>query len=422
MPERRRSPCPVRPPAEAAGAAPSPALPNRGPGSGRWAEGLPRHCLRARAVLRPAVLVLRFRDRGAARGARGGLPARAGAPNSDPLRCRGARRKARGCSTRCTSAAARPRGSAARGSRGPLPRCAERARLAPGAGGDDRGQSGGRRRGRRTRWVAAGVNRLSLGVQSFDDARPALDAPLARSAAAWRRPWRRRARAGLANVSVDLIFALPSLLDRDWERDVAAAPRATTRRTSRSTGSRWRPGRRSGAGASGALVDEAPEDRYEAEFLRAHAMLAAAGFEHYEVSNYARPGFALAAQLELLAPACPTPASGRPRTGSMARDRRWNVAPYADWHAAAGGRARPGRRNGAPHAGEPGGRDGVPGTAHGRRTRRSVPASGELVAPWLARGGGHLVGDRAPVDPARLASPRFPGGYLDGAPEVLRYI
>lgn len=37
-------------------------------------------------------------------------------------------------------------------------------------------------------------------------------------------------------------------------------------------------------------MTEAGESRYEREFLHGHARLASAGFEHYEVSNYARPG------------------------------------------------------------------------------------------------------------------------------------
>ena len=37
-------------------------------------------------------------------------------------------------------------------------------------------------------------------------------------------------------------------------------------------------------------VAEAPEERYAAEFLKAHKVLGSAGFEHYEVSNFARSG------------------------------------------------------------------------------------------------------------------------------------
>ena len=37
---------------------------------------------------------------------------------------------------------------------------------------------------------------------------------------------------------------------------------------------------------------EAPDETYESEFLFAHELLSSHGFDHYEVSNYARPGHA----------------------------------------------------------------------------------------------------------------------------------
>ena len=70
-----------------------------------------------------------------------------------------------------------------------------------------------------TAWRCAGVNRISLGIQSFHT--PSLKwmgrlhgADGARAAVQVARA------AGFTNLSVDLIFGLPSHLERAWERDL----------------------------------------------------------------------------------------------------------------------------------------------------------------------------------------------------------
>src|SRR5690606_15764005 len=68
-------------------------------------------------------------------------------------------------------------------------------------------------------WVEAGVNRVSLGAQTFSPAALAwmgrLHGPEGpeRALAAARS-------AGIDNVSIDLIFALPQRLERNWEADL----------------------------------------------------------------------------------------------------------------------------------------------------------------------------------------------------------
>jgi oxygen-independent coproporphyrinogen-3 oxidase len=137
-------------------------------------------------------------------------------------------------------------------------------------------------------WVEAGVNRISLGAQSFQE--PVLrwmgrmhgsEGP-ARAVAAARE-------AGIDNVSVDLIFGVPERLGRDWAADLDAALALEPEHVSlygltaeaRTPLGRWvREGRET----------LAEEDRYAEEYLLAHRRLTAAGYEHYEVSNFARPG------------------------------------------------------------------------------------------------------------------------------------
>ena len=137
-------------------------------------------------------------------------------------------------------------------------------------------------------WVRAGVNRLSLGVQSFAPAALAWmhrthDSAQAAAAVATVRS------AGLKNVSIDLIYAIPDRIDRSWKADLARAIDLEPDHLSvygltvepRTPLGKWT------ARGSEAAQDE---DRSADEFLAGHARLVGAGFEHYEVSSYARAG------------------------------------------------------------------------------------------------------------------------------------
>jgi oxygen-independent coproporphyrinogen-3 oxidase len=177
-------------------------------------------------------------------------------------------------------------------------------------------------------WTAAGVNRVSLGVQSFDD-----------RALAWMHRTHDSARVveaartlatgGLTNWSLDLIFALPAELERDWERDLDRALYLSPPHISlygltvepHTPIARWRD--------RGAIV-EGGEDAYETEYLRAHDTLSAAGYSHYEVSNFGRRGFSsrhnrgywTGASYVGLGPAA---------HGFDGTVRRWNAREYAAW-------------------------------------------------------------------------------------------
>ena len=137
-------------------------------------------------------------------------------------------------------------------------------------------------------WRAAGVNRISLGAQSFDD-----------HVLQWMHRSHDAARigaavhalrgAGIDNISLDLIFALPGELQRDWERDLDMALALRPNHLSlygltvepRTPLDRW-----ISRGATSAPDD----DRYAQEYLAAHRRLTKDGFEFYEVSNAARDG------------------------------------------------------------------------------------------------------------------------------------
>jgi len=177
-------------------------------------------------------------------------------------------------------------------------------------------------------WRAAGVNRVSLGVQSFDDRvlrwmHRTHDADRARSAMGHLRT------AGVDDVSIDLIFALPEELGRDWQRDLDLAVELEPTHLSlygltveeHTPLHRW-----IGRGDHA----EAPEERYESDFLAAHETLREAGMTHYEVSNFARPGRQARhnASYWRRVPYVGLGPSAHEFDGCR---RRWNVPAYVDW-------------------------------------------------------------------------------------------
>jgi oxygen-independent coproporphyrinogen III oxidase len=134
-----------------------------------------------------------------------------------------------------------------------------------------------------------GINRLSIGVQSFDDRELRFLSRIHDSAQAVEAVALAR-RAGFDNLSIDLIYSLPGQSPEQWqytlERGLALEPQHIS-------------------AYSLIVEDNTPLARMvrarqvspnpvEAEaglFELTMRMLEGHGFEHYEVSNYARPGF-----------------------------------------------------------------------------------------------------------------------------------
>ena len=179
-----------------------------------------------------------------------------------------------------------------------------------------------------TSWRAAGVNRISLGAQSFHDSvlgwmhRVHDSAAIARAVDVIRR-------GGIENVSLDLIFALPVSLDRDWEVDLERALALAPQHLSL-YGLTVEPHTPLGRWRERGSVEEAPEERYASEFLRAHDVLSRAGFEHYEVSNFSRPGSA-SRHNSAYWTGVPYGALGPSAHGFDGEERFWNVSAYAEW-------------------------------------------------------------------------------------------
>jgi oxygen-independent coproporphyrinogen-3 oxidase len=137
-------------------------------------------------------------------------------------------------------------------------------------------------------WRAAGVNRVSLGIQSFDD-RVLGWMHRTHDAAAARRAFAVLREAGMPSLSVDLIFALPEHVGQDLQADLAAVATLQPDHVSaygltlerRTPYARW---------VERGTAMPPTDDRYSAEFLLVHDALTGAGFEHYEISNFGRPG------------------------------------------------------------------------------------------------------------------------------------
>ena len=179
-------------------------------------------------------------------------------------------------------------------------------------------------------WRAAGVNRVSLGVQSHDSG---VLEWMHRTHRAEQVPGAVEAlrAAGIANISVDLIFALPSVLQRHWNDDLERTLGLGPMHISlygltvepHTALSRWT--------ERGSTIT-APDERYAEEYLEAHERLAAAGFEHYEVSNAGRPGFR-SRHNSMYWGGADYLGLG-PSAHSLERGvRRWNVREWAEYQA-----------------------------------------------------------------------------------------
>jgi oxygen-independent coproporphyrinogen-3 oxidase len=177
-------------------------------------------------------------------------------------------------------------------------------------------------------WRAAGVNRLSLGSQSFDDTILEWMHRTHDAGAIGRAVDAARA-AGIDNLSLDLIFALPERTRRSWEGDVARALELQPAHLSL-YGLTIEPHTPLGRWHSRGEVIESPEERYEAEFLHAHDALTSAGLDHYEVSNFSRPGMHSRHNSSYWR-GVPYAGLGPSAHEFDGGARRWNLAPYAEW-------------------------------------------------------------------------------------------
>jgi oxygen-independent coproporphyrinogen-3 oxidase len=241
-------------------------------------------------------------------------------------------------------------------------------------------------------WARAGVNRVSLGAQTFNEdvlrwmgRMHGAEGP-ARAVAAARN-------AGITNFSLDLIFALPARFNRDWRHDLEQVLALDPAHVSL-YGLTAEAGTPLGRWVAEGREALANEDDYADQYLLANELLTAAGYVHYEVSNFAKPGMESrhnqaywngAAYLGL----------GPGAHSFLPPERRWNVRDWSEYQ----GRVT---RSDLPLDGREHIDTGLAGLENawlGLRTWQGVPIDGlsprqrAMTEDWMKRGWGVMAGD-----------------------------
>ncbi len=138
-------------------------------------------------------------------------------------------------------------------------------------------------------WRAAGINRLSIGIQSFRNS---------------DLQWMNRAHtaeeslagiglvraAGFDNFSIDLIYGTPGLTDAAWEENMEIAIKNGVPHISCYALTVEEKTALAHMVKTGKMPDTDPEQQSR-QFLMLMDRLRRAGFEHYEISNFALPGY-----------------------------------------------------------------------------------------------------------------------------------
>ena len=142
--------------------------------------------------------------------------------------------------------------------------------------------------GKLAAYRAGGMTRVSIGVQSFDDAELGFLGRIHTAAEAAECIILAR-EAGFEDVSVDLIYALPGQTNAAWLRTLDRVARYSPDHISAYAlivEEATPLGRRVRAGETEPAAPEREAELYELtmQWMNDH------GYEHYEVSNYARPG------------------------------------------------------------------------------------------------------------------------------------
>ena len=274
--------------------------------------------LHPRSLLRPALQLLRFCHRGAADGAvgrvrgrrRSGMAAAAGpipggttSPGIDTIYFGG------GTPSHVDPAAF-----------GRILRAIDRdRRIAPGAEITIETNPDDVTAAHAAEWRELGINRVSLGVQSFD---PPVLAWMHRTHTAEQVPAAMDLlrRAGFDNISIDLIYGLPGSLARDWGADLDAALALAPEHLSLYSLT-VESGTPLGKWTTRGTVQALPDDRVAAEYLLRQRTSARRGLRALRGLERRAPGFPRRAQRRLLA------SRAVHRTGSVGSQRRGAAAP-----------------------------------------------------------------------------------------------
>jgi putative oxygen-independent coproporphyrinogen III oxidase len=144
-------------------------------------------------------------------------------------------------------------------------------------------------------WAAARINRISFGVQSFSDVELKAAGRMHRRADVYRAVPILRA-AGVASISFDLIAGLPHQTLETWQNSLDELIQLGPEHVSiylLEVDEESRLGSELLRGGTKYSASAVPTDEQMADFYDlARAQLSHAGYEQYEISNFAKPGFA----------------------------------------------------------------------------------------------------------------------------------
>lgn len=135
---------------------------------------------------------------------------------------------------------------------------------------------------------AIGINRISLGVQSFEDSSLKCLGRI-HTVAQSRQAFYDARKAGFTNISIDLMHSLPNQSIAQWRSELEFVLEVCPEHVS-IYGLTVEEGTRFGQLYTADSPELADEDLAADMFELAEELLVAAGFEHYEIANYARAG------------------------------------------------------------------------------------------------------------------------------------
>lgn len=138
-------------------------------------------------------------------------------------------------------------------------------------------------------WKASGINRLSIGIQAFQDEllhnwnRSHSAAQAIASVSLVRE-------MGIENITADLIYGGPGLSDEDWVSNIqrlidSGIPHISCYALTVETGTALFHQIQKGK------AESPDDDLANRQYTLLQSMMASNGFEQYEVSNFAKPGF-----------------------------------------------------------------------------------------------------------------------------------
>ncbi|MDP2337757.1 MAG: radical SAM family heme chaperone HemW [Bacteroidota bacterium] len=133
-----------------------------------------------------------------------------------------------------------------------------------------------------------GFNRLSMGVQSFSESDLKLmnrrhGVMQAIQSVKWAK------KAGFSNISIDLIYGLPNQTLEEWERNVRIAVELDVQHIS-AYNLTYHEGTVFYDRLKKGILKELPDELSLQQFEILIRILKKAGFEHYEISNFCKPG------------------------------------------------------------------------------------------------------------------------------------